>query len=301
MVKRIHCFEDFDLIYISLSMKKILLTFIFFSIFIVGYSQTKKEKILILTSQIDSLNQVVTSKMINLQKKDSIIGEKENQIQILNTTLDKRKFVENTLKESIYKKDIELQIKTNEIIHLHQMIIDLRDSINNSIQKVDSILWEIPNFTWNSIESSLKLFIPGFKFTSPLGKLLISNDQKIIISYDYNFTHWMDDASEHPLFYKEQDAINFYSKDLYDIELSHKNEGFIIRGRDATNQLIMIKGLYSFWVSMQGRDKGEPTWLWSNTLIVKVTANQKDKEEFKYISDMVINNFTTKSIINKFE
>ena len=103
------------------------------------------------------------------------------------------------------------------------------------------------------------------------------------------------------LFYKEQDAINFYSKDLYDIELSYKNEGFIIRGRDATNQLIMIKGLYSYLVSMQGRDKGEPTWLWSNTLIVKVTANQKDKEEFKYISDMVINNFTTKSIINKFE
>ena len=29
--------------------------------------------------------------MINLQKKDTIIGEKENQIQILNTTLDKRK------------------------------------------------------------------------------------------------------------------------------------------------------------------------------------------------------------------
>ena len=28
------------------------------------------------------------------------------------------------------------------------------------------------------------------------------------------------------LFYKEQDAINFYSKDLYDIQLSHKNEGF---------------------------------------------------------------------------
>ena len=48
MIKRIHCFEDIDLIYISLSMKKILSTFIFFSIFIVGYSQTKKEKILIL-------------------------------------------------------------------------------------------------------------------------------------------------------------------------------------------------------------------------------------------------------------
>jgi hypothetical protein len=239
--------------------------------------------------------------MINLQKKDSIIGEKENQIQILNTTLDKRNFVENTLKESIYKKDIELQIKTNEIIHLHQMIIDLRDSINNSIQKVDSILWEIPNFTWNSIESSLKLFIPGFKFTSPIGKLLISNDQKIIISYDYNNTWWSDDGKEHPLFYKEKDAITYYSKDLYDIELTNKNEGFVIKGRDATNQLIMIKGLYSDFSSMRGQELGKPMWLWSNTLIIKVSANQKDKEEFKYISDMVINNFTTKSIINKFE
>lgn len=282
-------------------MKKLLSIFILITIFNVGYSQTKKEKILILTSQIDSLNQAIKSKIIDLQNKDKFIGEQENQIQILNTTLDKRKLVENTLKESIYKKDIELQIKNNEILHLDQVIFNLRDSINNSIQKVDSILWEIPNFTWNSIESSLKLFIPGFKFTSPIGKLLISNDQKIIISYDYNNTWWSDDGNEHPLFYKEKDAINYYSKDLYDIELSYKNEGFIIRGRDATNQLIMIKGLYSDFASMRGQELGKPMWLWSNTLIIKVSANQKDKEEFKYISDMVINNFTTKSIINKFE
>jgi hypothetical protein len=62
----------------------------------------------------------------------------------------------------------------------------------------------------------------------------------------------------------------------------------------------MIKGLYSDFASMQGRVKGEPMWLWSNTLIVKVSANQKDKDEFKYISDLVINDFTTKSIISKY-
>lgn len=281
-------------------MKKIASIFILISIFNLGYSQTKKEKIQILTFQIDSLTQVVKLKMINLKKKDSVIWELENQIQLLNTIIEKRKLDENSLKESIYKKDIELQKKNNEILHLDQVIFNLRDSINNSNQKVDSILWEIPNFTWFSIESSLKLFIPAFKFTSPIGKLLISNDQKIIISYDYNFTHWLDDANEHPLFYKEKDAINYFSKDLYDIELSYKNEGFVIRGRDATNQLIMIKGLYIDFASMQGRDKGEPLWLWSNTLIVKVTANQKDKDEFKYISDLVINNFTTKSIISKY-
>jgi hypothetical protein len=287
----------------SLKMKNIIaLTFILTLIFNVGYSQTKKEKIQILTFQIDSLTQVINSKMINLKNKDTVIWELENQIQLLNAIIEKRKLDENVLKESMYKKDIELQIKNNEILHLDQVIFNLRDSINNSIQKVDSILWEIPNLTWNSMESSLKLFIPAFKFTSPIGKLLISNDQKIIISYDYNFTHWWeDDANEHPLFYKEKDAINYYSKDLFDIELSYKNEGFVIRGRDATNQLIMIKGLYTYYVSMQGRDKGEPTWLWSNTLILKVTANQKDKDEFKYISDLVINNFTNKSIISKFE
>ena len=281
-------------------MKKIVSTFILISVYNLGYSQTKKEKIQILTFQIDSLTQVIKSKMINLKNKDTVIWELENQIQLLNTIIEKRKLDENSLKENIYKKDIELQKKNNEILHLDQVIFNLRDSINNSNQKVDSIFWEIPNFTWNSMESSLKLFIPAFKFTSPIGKLLISNDQKIIISYDYNFTHWADDANEHPLFYKEKDAINYYSKDLYDIELSDKNEGFVIRGRDATNQLIMIKGLYTYLVSMQGRDKGEPTWLWSNTLTVKVTANQKDKDEFKYISDLVINNFTTKSIISKY-
>jgi hypothetical protein len=80
-------------------------------IFNAGYFQTKKEKIQILTFQIDSLTQVVKSKMINLDNKDTVISELENQIQFLNAIIVKRKLDENALKESIYKKDIELQKK----------------------------------------------------------------------------------------------------------------------------------------------------------------------------------------------
>jgi len=174
----------------------------------------------------------------------------------------------------------------------------LRDSNSNSVQKIDTLLWEIPDLYWEQIESNLKLLLPVSNFTNPKGKLLISNDQKIKISYDYNYTHWSDQDEVNPLFYNEKDAINYYSKDLHDIELSY-NQGFIIIGKNITNQLIIIKGLYSDFVSMQGRVEGDPMWLWSNTLTIKATANQKDKEEFNYISNLLINNFTTKSIISK--
>ena len=271
-------------------------TFILNTIFITAYSQTKKEKIEVFKFQLDSLNLVIKSKMIDINNKDTMIWDLENQIKILYTTIDKRKLEENILKDSNFKKDLEIQKKNDEIIGLHQVISELRDSIKNTSQKIDTIVWDIPDLTWDQMEFNLKLFLPVSKFDNPTGNLLISHDQKIKISYDYNNTHWSDQEEGNPLFYKEEDAINYYSKDLHDIELTY-NEGFILRGKNAANQLTMIKGLYTDFASMQGRDEGEPMWLWSNTLIIKATANQKDKEEFNYISELLINNFTTKSII----
>jgi hypothetical protein len=259
--------------------------------------KSKLEKEILKESNFEK-DQEIKKKMIDIHIKDTMIWDLENQIKILNTTLEKRKLEEKILKESNFKKDQEIQKKNDSIIDFHQEIRSLRDSIQNSIQKIDTLLWEIPDLYWEQIESNLKLILPASNFTNPKGNILISNDKKIKISYDYNNTNWSDQEDVNPLFYNEKDAINYYSKDLHDIELSY-NEGFIIIGKNTTNQLLIIKGLYTEFVSMQGRVEGDPMWLWSNTLAIKATVNQKDKEEFNYISNLLINNFSTKSIISK--
>jgi hypothetical protein len=52
---------------------------------------------------------------------------------------------------------------------------------------------------------------------------------------------------------------------------------------------------------MQGREEGEPTWLWSNTLVLKALVNQKDFAEYKTISDWLNLNFNENSVVYKFD
>lgn len=284
-------------------MKSIIIILSIFS-YIISYAQSKKEQIEAFNLRVDSLNNVLTSErnisnqnILNLNAK---ISSLENQIKILNIRIDERDNEGKLLKENNSEKDKVIQRKTDEINGLRQTIRALKDSIKNTSQIIDTLVWEFPdNITWDQVEFNLKLPLPLSKFNAPAGNLLISRDKKILISFDYNSTHAFDQVEGYPFFYEEQDAINYYSKDLDNLEIT-ENEGFIIKGKNTSNQLTLIKGIYDEFATMQGRDEGEPTWLWSNTLIIKVTADQTDEEEFNYISNLLINNFTPKSIIHKY-
>jgi hypothetical protein len=275
-------------------------------------AQSKKEQIETLKFRIDSLNTMITvernSSNQNILNLNANISSLENHTKILNTEIEETKLEVKMLRESNSKKDMEIQIKANEIIGLLQTVRELKDSIKNTSQRIDTLIWEIPDITWNQIEFNIKLCLPVSKFYAPKGNLLVSRDSKIKICYDYNYTVWLDEDEGIPLFYSKKDAINYYSKNLQDLELTNEkiegtlsnNDGFVIRGKNAANQLTLIKGIYDELESMQGREEGEPNWLWSNTLIIKVTADQTDEEEFNYISNLLINNFTPKSIIHKY-
>ena len=284
-------------------MKSVIIIFSIFSS-IISYAQSKKEQIETLILRVDSLNNVLTAERNisnqNILNLNSKISSLENQIIILNTRIDERDIEVKLLKEGNSEKDKVIQRKTDEINGLYQTFSALRDSILNTRKIIDTVIWEIPDrITWNQLEFNLKLTLPIFKFNPPRENILSSRDNKIILSYDYNYTYVFDEDKGSTLFYKEQDAINYYSKDLIDIELS-ENEGFIIKGKNSNNQLVIIKGLYDEFASMQGRDEGEPMWLWSNTLIIKITADEADKDEFNYISRLLINNFSTRSIVYKY-
>jgi len=294
-----------------------------------AFSQSKKEQIETLIFQKDSLGRVLEKErkesgeriklmegMISSQRDSLTHVLKEEQrrgeekVRQLETKIFNAKsdmaLINNELiraKKELEFIEIELQKRDNSIFELKNKVKELEDLTTGSNTKLDTIIWEMTDMTWNQIEFNLKLLRPAFQFDPPSGRFLLSKDRKIRINYDYNRTYQFDNMDpdlEGPLFFKIEDAVEYYSKGLKDLEVKI-GEGFFIKGKNASNELIFIKGIYSEFVSMQGRVEGEPTWLWSNTLVLKATVNQKDLVEYLAISDWLNRNFNENSVRYKFD
>lgn len=309
-------------------MKIISLIFLILLLCHSSFSQSKKEQIEILIYQKDSLVKVLakerqqnTDQVKQLETK--ISSQRDSMFIVLKQEQQKNneKVLELELKISNAKSDmaliknelnqvkkekglleVELQKREDLIFELKERIKELEDFSRNSNPQLDTIIWEMTDMTWNQIEFNLKLMKPASQFDQPFGRFLISGDKKIKINYDYNRTYQfdnMDPALEGPLFFKIEDAVEYYSKGLKDLEVTI-GEGFFIKGKNASNELISIKGIYTEFVSMQGRVGGDPSWLWSNTLVLKATVDQKDFVEYMAISDWLKRNFNENSISYKY-
>jgi hypothetical protein len=293
------------------------------------FSQSKKEQIEILIYQKDSLGRVLEKErkesgerikllegMISSQRDSMIHVFKEEQqkgnekvrqfeIKISNAKSDMA-LINNELTQAKKEKgvlEVELQNRNDSIFELLNRVKELEDLSSASNPKLDTIIWEMTDLTWNQIEFNLKILRPAFQFEQPSGRFLLSGDRKIRINYDYNRTYQFDNMDpdlEGPLFFKIEDAVEYYSKGLKDLEVKIE-EGFFIKGKNASNELISIKGIYTEFVSMQGRVEGEPSWLWSNTLVLKATVNQKDLVDYLAISDWLDRNFNENSVSYKFD
>ena len=308
-------------------MKYISLTFLILLLCQSVYSQSKKEQIEILIYQKDSLGRVLEKeRQLNSDQVKQLETKISSQRDSMNLVLkqeqqkNNEKVIELDLKISNAKSDmalvkieltqfknekglleVELQKRDDLIFELKERIKVLEDFSRNPNPQFDTIFWEMTDMTWNQIEFNLKLMKPASQFDQPFGRFLISGDKKIKINYDYNRTYQFDNMDpdlEGPLFFKIEDAVEYYSKGLKDLEVTIE-DGFFIKGKNASNELISIKGIYTEFVSMQGRVGGDPSWLWSNTLVLKATVEQKDLVEYMAISDWLSRNFNENSISYK--
>jgi hypothetical protein len=200
---------------------------------------------------------------------------------------NQKQIVEN--KTEISRLQSALKLKSDSLYLIKNI------SLAYENQKVDTLLWEMDNLYWEQLEFKLKLVLPINKFENPEGNILYSKDKKIKIVFDYNYTHWSDQEEGFPKFKKIQDAIDYYSKDLKNLVIN-ENMGFVINGKNRENELVIIKGIYAEERSMQGREDGEPIWLWSNTITLKATVNEKYIQEYDMITDFLINSFSLDSI-----
>ena len=249
--------------------------------------------------QMDSLVKVLIEEQ---QKGYEKIRQLETKISkaYSEITLTKKELIQ--AKEELKFLEIELQKRNDSIFALINRVKELEDISIGPNSNLDTIIWEMTDL-WGQVEFNLKLLLPAAQFDPPFGRFLISGDRKIRINYDYNNTTWLDAIDSEgvsPLFFKIEDAVEHYSKGLKDLEVTI-GEGFFIKGKNDSNELISIKGIYTELASLQGREEGEPTWLWSNTLVLKALVNQKDHVEYKAISDWLNLNFNENSVVYKFD
>jgi hypothetical protein len=300
-------------------MRQILVITFNLCIIVNGYAQNKKEQIEQLASRVDSLTIVIES-------NEKTINAKDESIRVSNKKSDSLILANHALQAAVDSKnakistlEIELadisnlfdslsiehstaektiQEKENQLRKLKQRLQELTDSLVSANPQLDTLLWEINELTWDQVEFNLQLVLPLSKFNQPVGRSIHSKDGRIKLEFDYNFTQYLDQNEGVPLFFKKQDAIDHYSKGLKNVKVSNDG-GFIISGANAANELIYIKGIYSDFESMQGREEGEPSWLWSNTITMKATVNAKYAGDYDAISKLLSQHFTFDSIVMK--
>jgi hypothetical protein len=297
---------------------KCLFVFLTLTFALNSFSQSKKEQIVMLNFRLDSAQREYVKDTAQLGR---VVKKLEKEILVLKNKND-------AAQEQIKKKSQGIRDKTETIITLNASNLELmqerkqlqkeinilRDSLKRNLQKVDTINLKIKDLYWNQVEFDLNLILPinifdanslvdndppnhnWRKYAGFTGYSLVSRDNKVKIEVFYNYTHWSDYQDRGTeLFYKQQDVVDYFTQGLNDVSVS-LNDGFSIKGKNNRNKFIFIRGLYGELSSMQGRDEGEPMWLWSNTIMLKVTAEETESLNFNYIADLLHYNFNYNSI-----
>ena len=266
-----------------------------------AYSQNKKEQIEAMNFSIDSLKTIVNANNIVLNERNIDISNYKIEIVKLNSNISQLNSEISNAKDLLSNKDLELQSRLKELNLLKRNLQQMRDSLANaqSNQKLEILIWELTDVTWNQLEFDLKLLLPTTKFESPFNNVLISKDKKIKIFFEYNITDWMDQDEGNAIFYKERDVIDYYSKGLNNLKIQNIDDDFVISGQNSSNELIFVKGFYTDFSSMEGRSNGNPKWLWSNTIVLKIAMKQADILDFDYISEILNKGFNINSISTK--
>jgi hypothetical protein len=65
-----------------------------------------------------------------------------------------------------------------------------------------------------------------------------------------------------------------------------------LSGYDQQNYLFYLKGYYDEMISMQGREEGEPSWLWSKSGVIYITYPEKFREEFDRLVPSITKSFS---------
>lgn len=171
-----------------------------------------------------------------------------------------------------------------------QSNIDVPDSKKASNQKL--IENSQQNINYDIIEEFIgKEGLYSFKAPKGLfkksGDVFISEQLQAKIIFTSNYTDRFDEKG----FFSKKDLIKKYKNRIKSTYFLDKNDWFVLSGINKENSIVYLKGFYDELSSMQGRDMGEPSWLWSKSGVLEIQYTYENKEEFDHIIPIIMKSF----------
>ena len=165
-----------------------------------------------------------------------------------------------------------------------------KDTLNNP-KTAFKISNELDTFSDNDSLFSFK--VPKGLFKQVSNNIFECESLNARIEFISNSTYWSDEnvLNGTAKLYEKLDVIKKYKKNISNLYLVDKANWFVISGQNSNNKIIYTKGFFQKLKSMQGRDQGEMTWLWSKYGLLKIEYNKAFKKEFDLIIPIINKSF----------
>lgn len=168
---------------------------------------------------------------------------------------------------------------------------DFKKDTLNKPKLVLKISNELDTFSDNDSLFSFK--VPKGLFKQVSNNIFECESLNARIEFISNSTYWSDEnvLNGTAKLYEKLDVIKKYKKNISNLYLVDKANWFVISGQNSNNKIIYTKGFFQKLKSMQGRDQGEMTWLWSKYGLLKIEYNKAFKKEFDLIIPIINKSF----------
>jgi hypothetical protein len=133
-----------------------------------------------------------------------------------------------------------------------------------------------------------------YKFEVPKGlfdKISENEFRSDFLQANIRFTSYQTYRFDDTGIFSKNDLIKIYKNRFNTTYFVDKNDWFVLSGTDNYNNIIYIKGIYEELVSMQGRDEGEPSWIWSKSGVLEIEYTEDNKAEFDKLIPFIMKSF----------
>jgi hypothetical protein len=156
-----------------------------------------------------------------------------------------------------------------------QNVIDLQISYENPEQ-------------FTGVDSLYQFKSPKGLFRKKKDNLYESERLDATIEFISHYTDRFDQDG----FFKKQDLINSFKRGVRPDYFVDKDNWFVLSYDFTDTYTVYLKGFYDEMISMQGRDEGEPSWLWSKSGVLKIKYNKKHQAVFGKLIPFIIKSFS---------
>lgn len=107
------------------------------------------------------------------------------------------------------------------------------------------------------------------------------------IEFHLNITYNFDESG----FFRKSDLVKHFKNRVLPTLLIDKENWFALSGFNKKRDIVYYKGFYEEFYSMQGRDSGKPSWVWSRSGVIEIRYPEMYKKELDPIVSSINKSF----------